>query len=60
MTDMNGESTVLAKQAFECLSRSYDVNILHYHCDNGLFDTSKVKSNNLILWRERTPSEWQS
>ena len=45
MTDMNGESTVLAKQAFERLSRSYDVNILHYHCDNGLFDTKVFKQS---------------
>ena len=39
MTEMNAETTVEAKLAFERLFSTYNVNISHYHCDNVLFDT---------------------
>ena len=45
MTELNAESTVEAKQAFERLSRSYNVKIKHYHADNGLFDTKAFKTS---------------
>lgn len=45
MTQMNAETTVEAKHAFERLARSHNVCIQHYHCDNGLFDTKLFKSS---------------
>ena len=39
MTELNAASTTEAKHAFERLSKSHDVNIHHYHANNGLFDT---------------------
>ena len=45
MTEMNGATTVEAKQAFERLAHSHNVAIKHYHCDNGLFDTRIFKQS---------------
>lgn len=45
MTELNAESTVKAKQAFERLSRSYNIKVRHYHADNGLFDTKALKTS---------------
>ena len=39
MTEMNAESTVEAKLAFERVCQAHGVNVHHYHADNGLFDT---------------------
>ena len=30
---------------FECLAHSHNINIRHYHCDNGLFDTNIFKAS---------------
>ena len=43
MTEMNAETTVEAKLAFECLVSTHDIHIRNYHCDNGLFDTHMFK-----------------
>jgi hypothetical protein len=44
MIKMDAESTVEAKLAFKCLSSSHGVSILHYHSDDGLFDTKAFKN----------------
>ena len=45
MTEMDGNTTVEAKQAFERLAHSHKVPIKHYHCDNGLFGTNIFKQS---------------
>ena len=45
MTVMNAEATVEAKEAFERIAESHGVQIKHYHCDNGLFDTVVFKAS---------------
>ena len=37
MQDQSGEATLQAKQYFEHLCSTRDVNIKHYHADNGRF-----------------------
>ena len=37
MIEMNAESTIKAKEAFERIAHSYSIHIKHYHCDNELF-----------------------
>ena len=53
MTEMNGDTTVEAKQAFERIASKYGVKVRHYHADNGLFDTktfwSAVESANQTM-----------
>ena len=48
MQDHSGEETLQAKHSFEHLSSTRDVNIKHYHADNGRFSerlfTEDVKS----------------
>jgi hypothetical protein len=44
MTVMDAAATVEAKQAFERVLRSHGVTALHFHADNGLFDTKLFKS----------------
>ena len=39
MTKLTGVSTVAAKQAFEQILKKHGVKALHYHANNGLFDT---------------------
>lgn len=39
MTQMNAETTVEAKEAFERIAKTNGVKIEHYHSNNGLFDT---------------------
>mgnify|MGYP000436230487 FL=1 len=41
MTDQSGDQTLLAKHDFEHLSKTRDVNIKHYHADNGRFGEKK-------------------
>ena len=43
MTKLDAESTVKAKEAFERVAADSGVNVLHYHADNGLFDTKAFK-----------------
>ena len=43
MTKMDAESTIEAKLAFERTLGSHGVKALHYHADNGLFDTKLFK-----------------
>ena len=55
LTKLDGEEAVRAKQVFDHLASSYDINIHRYHCDNGLFDTnifkdSIQKSNQVIYF----------
>ena len=45
MTEMNSITTVESKTVFECLSSSHTVHARHYHCENGSFDTKKIKSS---------------
>ena len=45
MTAMNADTTVQAKLAFERLAHSHSVEVKHYHCDNGLFDTKAFKAS---------------
>ena len=45
MIDMNDEETLQAKQAFERVAASHNVTVKHYHCDNGLFDSSIFNKN---------------
>jgi len=45
MTKMDGESTVEAKLAFERVASEHGVKVLHYHADNGLFDTKVFKAS---------------
>ena len=44
MTEMNAETTVLAKLAFEWVFNVHDVQVVHKHADNGLFDTKSLKA----------------
>lgn len=43
MTEMIAASTVASNEAFESISASHNVNIRHYNCDNGLFDSKEFK-----------------
>ena len=43
MSKNDSEATVEAKLAFESIYDSYGVKALHYHVDNGLFDTKHFK-----------------
>ena len=43
MKELNAETTVEAKLAFERFANSHKVKIQHYHADNGLFDTKVFK-----------------
>ncbi|CAJ1943881.1 unnamed protein product, partial [Cylindrotheca closterium] len=45
MTEMNAETTVLAKLAFERECATHGVPVRHYHADNGLFDTKLFRSS---------------
>ena len=45
LTEMNAQTTVESKQAFERVAESHGVSIRHYHCDNGLFDTKLFKES---------------
>ena len=45
MTVMNGQTTTEAKEAYDRLALSYNVTNLHYHADNGLFDTAAFKTS---------------
>lgn len=45
MGQMDAESTVEAKLAFERVCHAYGVQVKHYHADNGLFDTKLFKSS---------------
>jgi hypothetical protein len=45
MTKMDGKSTVEAKLAFERVASSHGVNVLHYHANNGLFDSKVFKES---------------
>jgi len=45
MTNMNAESTVEAKLAFERHAKSFGITRRHYHADNGLFDAELFKKN---------------
>ena len=38
------EKTVESAQDFERIAKSHGVTIHHYHADNGLFDTIKLKA----------------
>ena len=53
MTELDGKATVDAKMAFERIAAKYDVQIKHYHSDNGLFDTKifldSVKTSNQTM-----------
>ena len=56
MTEVNGQTTTDSKEVFDRLAHSYNVKILHYHADNGLFDTAKFKTcikdsnQTLLFW----------
>ena len=43
MTEMNAETTVEAKLAFEQVCNTHGVWVVHYHADNNLFDTKAFK-----------------
>ena len=43
MTEMNAETTVEAKLAFERVCNAHGVLVVHYHTDNGLFDAKEFK-----------------
>ena len=45
MTNLDGDSTVEAKLAFERFAKSHGVHIQHYHANNGLFDTKVFKAS---------------
>ena len=45
MTVMDADSTVAAKLAFERVLSTHNVQASHYHCDNGLFDTTVFKAS---------------
>ena len=45
MTALNGETNVEAKLEFERVCNGHGVHILHYHADNGLFDTKAFKGS---------------
>ena len=45
MTVMNVKSTIEAKEAYDRLALSHSVTNLHYHADNGLFDTAVFKTS---------------
>ena len=45
MTVMNAKSTTEAKEAYDRLALSHNVTNLHYHADNGLFDTAAFKAS---------------
>ena len=42
---MNAESTVKAKLTFEQVCNAHAVRVVHYHSDNGLFDTKAFKES---------------
>ena len=43
--NMSTDTTVEAKLAFERVFQSHGVQVLHYHADNGLFDTQVFKGS---------------
>ena len=45
MSELNGETTVKSKQAFERLVALHRINIKHYLADNGLFRTKVFKNS---------------
>ena len=45
MTEMNAETTVEAKLAFERVWNVHGVRVVHYHADNGLFYTKEFKAS---------------
>ena len=45
MTETNAETMVKAKLAFERVYNAYGVRVVHYHADNGLFDTKAFKAS---------------
>ena len=45
MTKMNGETTVEAEKTFERITATYNVQVFHYHSDNGLFDTKSFRES---------------
>ena len=45
MTEINAETTVEAKRAFERILNKHKVKAKHYHGDNGLFDTKLFKES---------------
>ena len=53
MTKINAEETVKAKNYFERLDLSYDVNVSYYHANNALFNTnlfwSSITSSNQTM-----------
>ena len=54
MAEMNKETTLEGKYAFDGLLHSYKVSAKYYHADNGLFDTKVF--NKLILTANQTLS----
>ena len=44
MTEINAQTTTDAIKTYDRLAHSYNVTNLHYHADNGLFDTAKFKA----------------
>ena len=45
MTEMNAETTVEAKLSFEHVCNAHGVRVVHYHANNGLFDTKAFKAS---------------
>ena len=45
MMEMNAETTVETKLAFEQVFNAHGVQVTHYHEDNGLFDTKAFKAS---------------
>jgi hypothetical protein len=45
MTNQSGDQTLIAKHDFEHLSKTRDVNIKHYHTNNGRFGEKKFTDN---------------
>ena len=43
--NMSADTAVDAKLAFERVCQSHGVQVLHYHADNGLFDTQVFKGS---------------
>ena len=43
MYKLDAEATVEARLVFERICNSYGFRVLHYHADNGLFDTTRFR-----------------
>ena len=43
MTEMNAQSTVDEKEAFECVLGSFEINTRRYHAENGFFYSALFK-----------------